>query len=176
MDPAAPLPSGGLADGAPLGSRGESPFRSLFAGRVRRVSLTTLAWFEQLRTWLIRETGLRPDRLRAARVIGFATTEEYRRFRLHSSADAYYLGTEGRDYIVMVLAGPNEFGVAAHEYAHMVLHSTGWQLPPWLGEGLAELFSTVRSPERGQPWAATVRSICKPCDGVPGCRSRNSCD
>lgn len=112
-------------------------------------SLTTLAWFEQLRTWLIRETGLKPDRLRPARVIGFATTEEYRRFRLHSSADAYYLGTEGRDYIVMVLAGPNEFGVAAHEYAHMVLHSTGWQLPPWLGEGLAELFSTVRITERG---------------------------
>ena len=34
---------------------------------------TALAWFEQLRTWLIRETGLRPDRLRPARVIGFAT-------------------------------------------------------------------------------------------------------
>ena len=110
---------------------------------------TALAWFEQLRTWLIRETGLRPDRLRPARVIGFATPEEYRRYRLHASADAYYVGTEGRDYIVMVMSGPKEFGIAAHEYAHMVLHSTGWQLPPWLGEGLAELFGTVRITERG---------------------------
>jgi len=108
-----------------------------------------LAWFEQLRTWLIRETGLKPDRLRPARVIGFATPEEYRRYRLHASADAYYMGTEGRDYIVMVMSGPNEFGIAAHEYAHMVLHSTGWQLPPWLGEGLAELFGTVRIAGRG---------------------------
>ena len=49
----------------------------------------------------------------------------------------------------MVMSGPKEFGIAAHEYAHMVLHSTGWQLPPWLGEGLAELFGTVRITERG---------------------------
>jgi tetratricopeptide (TPR) repeat protein len=110
---------------------------------------TALAWFEQLRTWIIRETGLKPDRLRPARVIGFARVEDYQQYRLHTSAAAYYVGTEGRDYIVMVLAGPNEFGIAAHEYAHLVLHSTGWQLPPWLGEGMAELFGTVRITERG---------------------------
>src|SRR5215831_3306847 len=94
---------------------------------------TALAWFEQLRSWLIRETGLQPDRLRPARVVGFATPAEYQSYRLHASADAYYVGTEGRDYIVMVLGGPRDFGVAAHEYAHLVLHSTGWQLPGWLG-------------------------------------------
>src|SRR5205085_5084150 len=32
---------------------------------------------------------------------------------------------------------------------HLVLHAAGLQLPPWLGEGLAELFATVRFDERG---------------------------
>src|SRR5436305_13284593 len=78
---------------------------------------TALAWFERLRAWVVRETGLRADRVRPARVIGFASAGEYRRYRLHASSDAYYVGTEGRDSIVMTLAGPADFGVAAHEYA-----------------------------------------------------------
>lgn len=36
------------------------------------------------------------------------------------------------------------FDLAAHEYAHQVLHSSGLRLPPWLNEGLAEFFSTIR--------------------------------
>src|ERR1043166_3700909 len=71
-----------------------------------------LAWFEHLRAWLIRETGLRPDRIRPARVIGFASAAEYAPYRLRPSVDAYYIGTESRDTIVMTLAGPAAFGIA----------------------------------------------------------------
>src|ERR1041385_7549872 len=110
---------------------------------------TALAWFERLRTWLIQETALRPDRVRPARVIGFAWAAESQPYRLRATADAYYVGTEGRDYIVMALAGPGGFGTAAHEYAHLVLHATGLQLPPWLAEGFAELLATVRIDDRG---------------------------
>ena len=103
----------------------------------------SLEWLEQLRGWLIQETGLRPDRLRPARVIGFATELEYSPYRLHETADAYYIGTEGRDYIVMVMGGPRAFEIAAHEYAHMALHSAGLRLPPWLDEGLADVFAAA---------------------------------
>src|SRR5690242_13938378 len=58
---------------------------------------TALAGFERLRAWVIRETGLRTDRVRPARVIGFASAGEYQRYRLHSVSDAHYVGTEGRD-------------------------------------------------------------------------------
>src|SRR5919205_3775949 len=58
---------------------------------------SALAWFERLRGWLIRETGLQPDRMRPARVIGFASEAEYAKFRTRPTADAYYIGTEGRD-------------------------------------------------------------------------------
>src|SRR5690348_13374180 len=67
---------------------------------------TTLAWLERLRALLIRETGVQPDRLRPARLIGFATAADYRPYRLDATAAAYYVGTEGRDYIVMALDDP----------------------------------------------------------------------
>jgi tetratricopeptide (TPR) repeat protein len=105
---------------------------------------TALAWFERLRAWVIRETGLRTDGVRPARVIGFASAREYQQYRLHALSDAYYVHTEGRDSIVLALAGAGEFGVAAHEYAHLVLHASGLELPPWLDEGLSEVFATVR--------------------------------
>lgn len=39
---------------------------------------------------------------------------------------------------------PEKFGVAAHEYAHLFLHSKGLRPPLWLAEGIAEIFSTIR--------------------------------
>ena len=136
---------------------------------------TALAWFERLRAWLIEETALRPDRARPARVVGFASEAEYAPYRLHAASDAYYVGSEGRDYIVMALDGTSEFGIAAHEYAHLVLHANGLQLPPWLGEGLAELFATVRIDSRGAPWGATVPRIRNCCGGEPACRCGTCC-
>lgn len=101
----------------------------------------TLDWLERLRTWLAGATGLQPDRLRPARVIGFASSAEYVPFRPSEAADAHYVGTEARDYIVMVIAGPRANAVAAHEFAHMAVHSAGLRLPPWLGEGMADVFA-----------------------------------
>jgi tetratricopeptide (TPR) repeat protein len=89
------------------------------------------------------------------RVIGFRSASEYNAFRLRPTADAYYIGTESRDYIVMPALGANEFPVAAHEYAHLVLRASGLRLPPWLNEGLAEYFSTVRIGRRGWEIAGT---------------------
>lgn len=118
-----------------------NPHFEVYAQAGPESARASLAWLERLRGWLIRETGLEPDRMRPARVIGFATGQEYAAFRLRASADAYYIGTEGRDYIVMVMAGARAPAVAAHEYAHMALHSAGLHLPPWLGEGLADVFA-----------------------------------
>jgi tetratricopeptide (TPR) repeat protein len=82
-------------------------------------------------------------------VIGFASASEYRPYRINAAAEAYYTGTEGRDYIVLPLDGPRAAGVAAHEYAHMALHSAGLALPRWLAEGVAEVFSTLHIDEGG---------------------------
>jgi tetratricopeptide (TPR) repeat protein len=106
-----------------------------------------LIWFEQLRAFFLDQTGLSLDQLGPVRVIGFGSEKEYEPYRLRSS-DAFYIGTEVRDYIVMPALGADEFRVAAHEYAHLILHASGLRYPPWLQEGLADLFSTVRVSER----------------------------
>ncbi len=110
-------------------------------GSTARVALM---WFEQLRAFFRSQTGFELAGRPPVRVIAFRSAKDYEPYRLRSAADAYYAGTESRDYIVMTLSAPGGFRVAAHEYAHLVLHAVGLQLPPWLGEGLAEVFSTVR--------------------------------
>ena len=53
---------------------------------------------------------------------------------------------------------PGQFGVAAHEYAHVVLHANGAHFPDWLNEGLAEFFSTVRISNRQCEMGGDIRS------------------
>ncbi len=108
---------------------------------------STVVWFEQLRQFFLQQTGLTLDHTPSVRVIVFGSTKEYEPYQLRS-ADAYYVGTASQDYIVMPAAGPVEFRTAAHEYAHLILHSSGLRYPYWLNEGLAEFFSTVRVGEQ----------------------------
>lgn len=108
---------------------------------------SALLWFEQLRAFYIEQTGLTLDHSPAVRVIAFGSAKEYEPYRLRS-ADAYYATSDGQDYIVMPGLGSNEFRVAAHEYAHLILHASGVNYPAWLREGISELFSTVRVSEQ----------------------------
>jgi tetratricopeptide (TPR) repeat protein len=146
-----------------------------------------LVWFEQLREYFEQRTGLKLDERPAVRVIAFGSVAEYEPYRLRPTADAYYVGTDSRDYIVMPAAG--EFGVAAHEYWHSIEHARGLRLPPWLNEGLAEYFSTIRfegqsAPSDGtlenryrllrrQPWMALADLVALP-DQSPLRDSRNT--
>lgn len=121
--------------------------------------------FERLRAYFLQQTGLKPDNRPPVRVIAFRSRAEYLPYQLGPATDAYYVGADSRDTIVMTAPGDGDLRVAAHEYAHFVLHANGLELPPWLNEGLSELFSTVRlngSGQRGHPEppprAATLRN------------------
>ncbi|HLJ47964.1 MAG TPA: tetratricopeptide repeat protein [Bryobacteraceae bacterium] len=104
---------------------------------------SALAWFEQLREFFVQQTGLSADGHAPIRVIGFRSADQYREYRLRPTADAYYVGDASRDYIVLPSLTPGQFGMSAHEYVHLLIHDSGLKLPAWLGEGLAEVFSTV---------------------------------
>ena len=112
------------------------------------VARSTALWLEQLRAFFLQQSGQESDSLPPVRVIGFRSASEYKPYRLRPTSDGYFVGTGSRDYIVMVTMGVSEFHVAAHEYAHAILHDGGLQLPPWLNEGLAEFFSTIHIGER----------------------------
>ena len=77
-----------------------------------------------------------------------------------------------QDYIVMGTDDPAKFGLAAHEYAHLVLRAPAFQLPPWLKEGLAEFFATLHVTEHATELGGVLpgRLQHSPKRG-PGCRS-----
>jgi tetratricopeptide (TPR) repeat protein len=119
----------------------------IFSQAGEQAGRQALAEFEQLRTFF-QHLGLQPDDRSPVRVIGFRSPADYDAYRLRPAADAYFAGTENRNYIVMPNLGSADFGIAAHEYTHLVLHANGLKFPAWLSEGLAEFFSSVRINDR----------------------------
>ena len=108
-----------------------------------------LRWFEQLRATVRQETGLAGAGPTPVRVIGFHSETEYARYRMTPTADAYFVAAGDRNYIVMPSLAEEAFPTAAHEYAHLIQHAAARRFPPWLSEGLADLFSTLRIDRRG---------------------------
>ncbi len=109
---------------------------------------SALVWFERLHA-VAEQLGFHfPDRP-PVRIVGFDSTAEYNEYRLHPTADAFFVGTEERDYIVLPSLSSEAFSVAAHEYAHAILHASGTKLACWLDDGLAEIASTVRFSDAG---------------------------
>ena len=119
------------------------------AENARAVSL----WFERLRAFFQQQTGLQITPRSRLRVLYFRSAEEYETYRLRPNSDAYYASADGRDYIVLSGVAPSEkaipLRIGAHEYWHFVQHAYALLMPPWLNEGLAEFFSTVRLSEAG---------------------------
>jgi len=107
-----------------------------------------LQHFEQLRAFFL-QSPWQAASPRPVRVIVFASPAEYQPYRLRPASDAYYVGSGDRDYIVMSGADFADFAVAAHEYTHLILRAANLRLPPWLKEGLAELYSTLKIDDRG---------------------------
>jgi len=118
-----------------------------------------LTWFEQLRAFFAQpgwNANSSPPSSRVC-VILFASQQEYQPYSVRATADAYYLGSGDQDYIVMTDGEAKSFPVAAHEYAHLVLRTSGSKLPPWLKEGLAEMYSTLHIGDRGTELGGPLR-------------------
>lgn len=105
---------------------------------------TAFNHFERVRNFFVQMTGAPPANPVPVFVIVFGSEKEYEPFRLNEFATAYYSGQADRDYIVIGKAGEQSAQIVTHEYAHLVIKHMGFALPPWLNEGLAELFSTVK--------------------------------
>lgn len=110
-----------------------------------------LDWFEKLRAFFQQPgwTAGSTPRSSRVRVIVFASAVEYQPYRVRATADAYYVSSGDQEFIVLPGSDAKSFRIAAHEYAHLVLRAAGSQAPPWLTEGLAEVYSTLHMDDRG---------------------------
>ncbi len=104
-----------------------------------------LQYLERVRSFFeqVLGGGVRQKR-EPVRVIVFGSRKEYDQYRPNEFAAAYYTQIAGRDYIVLGSVNDEVFPIAVHEYVHLVTQNVGMKFPPWLNEGLAEVFSTMK--------------------------------
>jgi Flp pilus assembly protein TadD len=116
----------------------------MFTTAGERSGRETVKYFEQVHGFFVQAMGAIPGKALPVRIIGFNSRKEYEPYRLNNFATAFYHGTQTTDYIVLGQVGPEVFPVAVHEYVHLVARHAGLKFPPWLNEGLAEFYSTLK--------------------------------
>lgn len=116
----------------------------VYSSAGERATRNALSQLERIRGFFVQFTGITSDRSVPISVVMFGSEKEYLPYRLNAFAVAYYSNHSGRDLIVMGKLGAQSSQIAAHEYTHLVYRQAGYSLPPWLSEGLAELYSTLQ--------------------------------
>ena len=122
----------------------QSPNFEAYSSAGERETRDALRYFERVRDFFLQVNRREPPKPVPVYVIVFGSEKEYAPYRINEFAAAYYFGGADRDYIVLGRTGDQAAQVAVHEYVHLVARHAGLKFPPWLNEGLAELYSTVR--------------------------------
>ena len=99
--------------------------------------------FEQVRSFFVQAFGSKLSGAKPARIIAFRNEKEYQAYRPNEFATAYYQPGSEHDFIVMSSGSSEHYPVAVHEFTHLMIHQSGMEIPPWLNEGLAELYSNM---------------------------------
>jgi len=117
----------------------------IFSSAGESETRSVLQHFERVRSFFDSKAaeGVK-QRAEPVRVVVFGSKKEYEQYHLNAFATAYYMEIAGRDYIVLGGVSDDVFPIAVHEYVHLVAQHAGMNLPPWLNEGLAELYSTLK--------------------------------
>ena len=115
----------------------------LYSEANERDTRATLNYFERVRAFFLQMSGKTPTNPLPVYIIVFDSAKTYEPYKIKDFAMAYYAPGADRDYIVMGKTGEQTAQAATHEYVHLVARHAGLNLPPWLNEGLAELYSTL---------------------------------
>jgi tetratricopeptide (TPR) repeat protein len=122
----------------------ESPNFEMYSSAGEKNSRETLRYFEQIREFFNQAMIKGKPMAVHVRIVAFSSKKEYEPYRLNEFASAYYHSGVEHDTIVLSDTGPETFPVAVHEYVHLVVRHAGLKFPPWLNEGYAELYSTLK--------------------------------
>ena len=133
-----------LSAADPKWIRMKSEHFEMYSSAGERATRDTLKSFEQVRSFFQEAVPVKEEKPIPVRLVAFNSEKEYAPYRPNEAAVAYYMPGADRDTIVMSHTGIEAHPMAVHEYTHLVLEHGGLTLPPWLNEGLAEIFSTLR--------------------------------
>ena len=116
----------------------------LFTTASERAGRDLVRHFEQVRGFFLQIFGMKSGDRRPVRIVAFHSEKEFAPYRPSEAATAFFHSGSEHDYIVMSSADAEHYGVATHEYTHLLTGQVGGPIPVWLNEGLAELYSTLR--------------------------------
>ena len=128
---------------APNWVRIESPHFEMFTNAGERSGRRTVLYFEKVRTFFHRTANLGKASAFPARLILFRTRKELTPFQPYEAAAAYTLAGLNRGTVVMAGSDHPARMAAVHQYIHLLAQRSEAELPPWLEEGLASLYSTL---------------------------------
>lgn len=122
---------------------GYNPHFEMYTTNSEKQAARALQVFEQVRYFFLEGGKVKPAADTTVRIIAFSSERDYKPYRPSAGAFAYYLQSRERDYIVMQDIQPDHHATAVHEYTHLIMQHRNLQLPIWLNEGLAELYSSL---------------------------------
>ena len=115
----------------------------LYTSAGERAGRRTIQQFERTRTFFQQAMQVSVSHPKPVRIVLFRSKKEYLPYRPGEVAAAYYL--PGRNADLIVLVAGNEPSVAIHEYVHLLVRHSGLELPLWINEGLADLYSSLQN-------------------------------
>ncbi len=121
-----------------------TPHFELYTNGGEGAAKRTLLYFEQIRSFFLEAMKAEEKDAERIRIVGFRNEKEYEPYRPNEVAAAFYLGGYDHDYIVIGNIGAESQQMAVHEYVHLLVRHAGLNLPPWMNEGLADLYSTLQ--------------------------------
>src|SRR5271170_1886845 len=121
-----------------------SPNFEMYTTAGERSARDTIRYFEQVRSFFAQMMPHALEKPAPLRILVFNSLKDYEPYRLNDYATAFYHATADHDYIVMSHAGEETFPTAIHEYVHLIARHSKLNFPPWLNEGIAEPYSTLR--------------------------------
>ena len=128
---------------APGWIRINSPHFELFTNAGERSGRRTILYFEQIRDFFRQTANLGKVPSFPVRIIQFRSQREFAPFRSNETATAYHLSGLKRETVAMGTSDRPTRMAAVHEFIHLLVKHSGAELPLWLEEGLASLFSTL---------------------------------
>ncbi|WP_321475379.1 tetratricopeptide repeat protein [uncultured Paludibaculum sp.] len=123
-----------------------SPHLEMYTTAEAETAAEALNELESLRLYFrsaVPESATKPVSLR---IVAFSSEWEYQVFRLNSYSPAYFVGGSDQRTIVLGRLARQNLTALRHEYIHALAQESGWHLPLWLGEGLADQLAGMDAP------------------------------
>ena len=137
------------ATAAAIWIRVATPHFELYTTADEKKARDAILYFERVREFFVKASPVKPPGEFPTRIIAFKDSQQFRAYAPNQAVAAYFAPGPVRDSIVMQDPSEANYPVTIHEYVHLVVRHSGLNIPLWLNEGWAEVYSTLRPVKDG---------------------------